>query len=65
MKAKRKLMTGSKDKAANAASVSATSEPKLHVVEAWVDKHADYLFRYALPGLRDRHVAEEVWLQPV
>ena len=41
-------MTGSKDKVANAASVSATSEPKLQVVEAWVDEHADYLFRYAL-----------------
>jgi RNA polymerase sigma-70 factor (ECF subfamily) len=32
----------------------------LHVVEAWVDEHADYLFRYALPRLRDHHAAEEV-----
>lgn len=32
----------------------------LQVVEAWVDEHSDYLFRYALPRLRDRHVAEEV-----
>ncbi len=34
--------------------------PDLNVVEAWVDEHADYLFRYALPRLRDRHVTEEV-----
>ncbi len=60
LNANRKLMTGSKDKVANAASVSATSEPKLPVVDAWVDEHADYLFRYALPRLRDRHVTEEV-----
>ena len=65
LKANRKLTTGSKDKVANAASVSVTSEPKLHAVEAWVDEHADCLFRYALPRLRDRHVAEEVWPQPV
>ncbi len=32
----------------------------LNLVEAWVDEHADYLLRYALPRLRDRHVAEEV-----
>ncbi len=60
LKANRKLMTGSKDKVANAASVSAPPEPKLHSVEAWVDEHADYLFRYALPRLRDRHVTEDV-----
>ncbi len=59
LKANRKLMTESKDKGANAASVSATSEPKLHAVEAWVDEHADYLFRYALPRLPDRDAAEE------
>ncbi len=59
LKANRKLMTASKDKVANAASVSANSEPKLHSVEAWVDEHADYLFRYALPRLRDRDAAEE------
>lgn len=34
--------------------------PDVKVVEAWVDEHADYLFRYALPRLRDRHVTEEV-----
>ncbi len=34
--------------------------PDLKVVEAWVDEHADYLFRYALPRLRDRHVTEDV-----
>ena len=34
--------------------------PDPHLVEAWVDEHADYLFRYALPRLRDRDVAEEV-----
>jgi len=32
----------------------------LSVVEASVDEHADYLFRYALPRLRDRDVTEEV-----
>lgn len=32
----------------------------LKVVEAWVDEHADYLFRYALPRLRDHHATEEV-----
>ena len=35
------------------------SEPAA-ILESWVDEHADYLFRYALPRLRDRHVAEEV-----
>lgn len=30
------------------------------MIEAWVDEHADYLFRYALPRLPDRHVTEEV-----
>ncbi len=34
--------------------------PDVKIVEAWVDEHADYLFRYALPRLRDRHVTEEV-----
>lgn len=34
--------------------------PDLHAVEAWVDEHADYLFRYALPRLRDHHATEEV-----
>lgn len=32
----------------------------LETLEAWVDEHADYLFRYALPRLRDPDVAEEV-----
>ena len=32
----------------------------LSKVEAWVDEHADYLFRYALPRVRDRHATEEV-----
>ena len=53
-------MTRSKEKDAKATSVSADSGPKLHVVEAWVDEHADYLFRYALPRLRDRHITEDV-----
>jgi RNA polymerase sigma-70 factor (ECF subfamily) len=34
--------------------------PDLNLVEAWVDEHADYLFRYARPRLRDRHITEEV-----
>jgi len=34
--------------------------PDLHLVEVWVDEHADYLFRYALPRVRDRHAAEDV-----
>lgn len=34
--------------------------PEVNVVETWVDEHADYLFQYALPRVRDRHVAEEV-----
>lgn len=34
--------------------------PGPKVIEAWVDEHADYLFRYALPRLRDRHVTEDV-----
>lgn len=34
--------------------------PDLHLVEAWVDEHADYLFRYALPRLPDRHATEDV-----
>ena len=34
--------------------------PDLHAVEAWVDEHADYLFRYALPRVRDHHAAEDV-----
>lgn len=32
----------------------------LGLIETWVDEHADYLFRYALPRLRDRHTVEEV-----
>jgi len=28
--------------------------------ETWVDQYGDYLFRYALSRLRDRHVAEEI-----
>lgn len=31
-----------------------------HIIESWVDEHGDYLFRYALPRVRDRHVAEEL-----
>lgn len=30
------------------------------VIEAWVDEHGDYLFGYAVPRIRDRHVAEEI-----
>jgi RNA polymerase sigma-70 factor (ECF subfamily) len=37
-----------------------TVDPDLNTLEVWVDEHADYLFRYALPRLRNRHVAEEV-----
>lgn len=43
-----------------ARSADGERPPDLNVVEAWVDEHADYLFRYALPRLRDRHVTEEV-----
>ena len=31
-----------------------------HIVEGWVDEHGQYLFRYALPRVRDRHWAEEL-----
>lgn len=49
------------DKAESARrSDSADRPPGLNMVEAWADEHADYLFRYALPRLRDRHIAEEV-----
>lgn len=41
-------------------SADRPSPPDLKLVEAWVDEHADYLFRYAQPRLRDRHVAEEL-----
>jgi len=34
--------------------------PDLNMLEAWVDEHADYLFRYALPRLRDGHATEDV-----
>jgi RNA polymerase sigma-70 factor (ECF subfamily) len=34
--------------------------PALAVLDAWVDEHADFLFRYAVPRLRDRHAVEEV-----
>lgn len=30
------------------------------IIESWVDEHGDYLFRYALPRVRDQHVAEEL-----
>ena len=30
------------------------------IVEAWVDEHGNYLFGYALPRVRDRHLAEEL-----
>ncbi len=30
------------------------------IVEVWVDEHGNYLFGYALPRVRDRHLAEEL-----
>ena len=36
------------------------SRPILCNPEEWVDQHGDYLFRYALMRLRDKHLAEEV-----
>lgn len=29
-------------------------------LDSWVDEHAQYLFRYALPRVRDHHAAEEL-----
>lgn len=38
---------------------AAPSEPAA-MIESWVDEHAGYLFRYALPRVRDHHAAEEL-----
>jgi RNA polymerase sigma-70 factor (ECF subfamily) len=38
---------------------AARSEPGA-MIESWVDDHGGYLFRYALPRVRDHHAAEEV-----
>ena len=38
---------------------AARSEPA-GILESWVDDHAGYLFRYALPGVRDHHAAKEL-----
>ncbi len=38
---------------------TASSQPAA-ILESWVDEHARYLFRYALPRVRDHHAAEEL-----
>ena len=38
---------------------TALSKPSA-MIESWVDEHAGYLFRYALPRVRDHHAAEEL-----
>ena len=38
---------------------AARSEPAT-MIDSWVDDHAAYLFRYALPRVRDHHAAEEL-----
>ena len=48
------------DRASQSGSTGAVVSDPTAILESWVDEHADYLFRYALPRLRDRHVAEEV-----
>ena len=51
---------GAKDGASLSISTgSAPSEPAA-IIESWVDDHAGYLFRYALPRVRDHHATEEV-----
>lgn len=46
----------------SAAPVSTRGDrlPELEILDAWVDEHADFLFRYAVPRMRDRHAVEEV-----
>ncbi len=54
------VMAGTQKAHSATRSEDGNRPPDLKVVEAWVAEHADYLFRYALPRLRDRHVTEDV-----
>ena len=55
--------TGKSAKTEDAARPTSTgaaqSEPAA-MIDSWVDDHAAYLFRYALPRVRDHHAAEEL-----
>ncbi len=53
-------MTQTQKATSDAQSQAGDREPDLRAIEAWVDEHADFLFRYALPRLRDLHATEEV-----
>ncbi len=48
------------NRASAANSTGADRLEPADIIESWVDEHGDYLFRYALPRVRDRHVAEEL-----
>ncbi len=52
--------TGIKDGASPDESMGAAQSAPTEILESWVDEHAGYLFRYALPRVRDHHAAEEL-----
>lgn len=52
--------TSTQNRASAANSTGADRLEPADIIESWVDEHGDYLFRYALPRVRDRHVAEEL-----
>lgn len=56
----REVMTHTQKAESTARSEDGDRPPDLKIVESWVDEHADYLFRYALPRVRDHHAAEEL-----
>lgn len=41
-------------------STGAARAGHTNIIETWVDEHGDYLFGYALPRVRDGHLAEEL-----
>ena len=49
-----------KEDASREISTGAAQTEPAAILESWVDDHAGYLFRYALPRVRDHHAAEEL-----
>ncbi len=52
--------TGIKDGASQGELKGADRSAPSEILESWVDEHAGYLFRYAIPRVRDHHAAEEI-----